>query len=103
MSPTWRRSESAIRFTSRRLKSLSARAGAACRSCNGRWGIGYGRSARLIDFMAEDGIVGAYNGAQAREVLFTMEQWESAKSGGRDALANAEMLTSMQFRTCRRS
>jgi S-DNA-T family DNA segregation ATPase FtsK/SpoIIIE len=38
-------------------------------------GIGYGRSARLIDFMAEDGIVGTYNGAQAREVLISPEQW----------------------------
>ena len=27
-------------------------------------GIGYGRAARLIDFMAEDGIVGQYNGAR---------------------------------------
>ncbi len=39
-------------------------------------GIGYGRGARLIDFMAEDGIVGPYNGSQAREVLITVEQWE---------------------------
>jgi S-DNA-T family DNA segregation ATPase FtsK/SpoIIIE len=39
-------------------------------------GIGYGRGARLIDYMAEDGIVGAYNGSQAREVLMTVEQWE---------------------------
>lgn len=39
-------------------------------------GIGYGRAARLIDFMAEDGIVGAYNGSQAREILLTVEQWE---------------------------
>jgi S-DNA-T family DNA segregation ATPase FtsK/SpoIIIE len=38
-------------------------------------GIGYGRAARLIDFMAEDGIVGDYNGSQAREVLYTPEQW----------------------------
>jgi len=38
-------------------------------------GIGYGRAARLIDFMAEDGIVGAYNGSNAREVLYTSEQW----------------------------
>ncbi|HWB00275.1 MAG TPA: DNA translocase FtsK, partial [Pirellulales bacterium] len=38
-------------------------------------GVGYGRGARLIDFMAEDGIVGAYNGSQAREVLVTMDQW----------------------------
>jgi DNA segregation ATPase FtsK/SpoIIIE, S-DNA-T family len=38
-------------------------------------GIGYGRAARLIDFMAEDGIVGNYNGSQAREVLITLDQW----------------------------
>jgi S-DNA-T family DNA segregation ATPase FtsK/SpoIIIE len=43
-------------------------------------GIGYGRAARLIDFMAEDGIVGAYNGSNAREVLFTPEEWEQRKS-----------------------
>lgn len=39
-------------------------------------GIGYGRAARLIDFMAEDGIVGPYNGSQAREVLISLEEWE---------------------------
>ena len=38
-------------------------------------GVGYGRAARLIDFMAEDGIVGPYNGSQAREVLISVEQW----------------------------
>ncbi len=38
-------------------------------------GIGYGRGARLVDYMAEDGIVGDYNGSQAREVLITLEQW----------------------------
>ncbi len=43
-------------------------------------GIGYGRAARLIDYMAEDGIVGQYNGSQAREVLVTLEQW-SAMNG----------------------
>ncbi|WP_231734047.1 DNA translocase FtsK [Calycomorphotria hydatis] len=45
-------------------------------------GIGYGRAARLIDYMAEDGIVGEYNGSQAREVMYTVEQWEAVKSGG---------------------
>jgi S-DNA-T family DNA segregation ATPase FtsK/SpoIIIE len=45
-------------------------------------GIGYGRAARLIDYMAEDGIVGSYNGSNAREVLFTPEQWEGMKAGG---------------------
>lgn len=44
-------------------------------------GIGYGRAARLIDYMAEDGIVGDYNGSQAREVLYTVEQWESMQGG----------------------
>jgi S-DNA-T family DNA segregation ATPase FtsK/SpoIIIE len=42
-------------------------------------GIGYGRAARLIDFMAEDGIVGAYNGSSAREVLYTPERWAALK------------------------
>ncbi|MEO1992327.1 MAG: DNA translocase FtsK, partial [Pirellulales bacterium] len=43
-------------------------------------GVGYGRGARLIDYMAEDGIVGAYAGSQAREVLMTMEEW-AARNG----------------------
>jgi S-DNA-T family DNA segregation ATPase FtsK/SpoIIIE len=54
-------------------------------------GIGYGRAARLIDFMAEDGVVGQYNGAQAREVLISLEEWEARSrrddSGGEAALA----------------
>jgi S-DNA-T family DNA segregation ATPase FtsK/SpoIIIE len=44
-------------------------------------GIGYGRAARLVDFMAEDGIVGAYNGSNAREVLYTPEQWATLRGG----------------------
>lgn len=43
-------------------------------------GIGYGRAARLVDYMAEDGIVGDYNGSQAREVLFTPEHWAAFKA-----------------------
>ena len=42
-------------------------------------GVGYGRAARLIDFMAEDGIVGPYNGSQAREVLISLDQWEAMR------------------------
>jgi S-DNA-T family DNA segregation ATPase FtsK/SpoIIIE len=45
-------------------------------------GIGYGRAARLIDFMAEDGIVGNYNGSQAREVLYSVEHWDQVKQNG---------------------
>src|SRR5262249_17432486 len=48
-------------------------------------GIGYGRAARLIDFMAEDGIVGDYNGSQARDVLYTPEQWQQLKESGAGA------------------
>jgi S-DNA-T family DNA segregation ATPase FtsK/SpoIIIE len=47
-------------------------------------GIGYGRAARLIDFMAEDGIVGAYNGSSAREVLYTPERWAALKNNPED-------------------
>ena len=56
-------------------------------------GIGYGRAARLIDFMAEDGIVGPYNGSQAREILMTLEQWQEITgqgSGDADSAAAAK-------------
>jgi S-DNA-T family DNA segregation ATPase FtsK/SpoIIIE len=46
-------------------------------------GIGYGRAARLIDFMAEDGFVGPYNGSQAREILLTLEKWEAMQGKGK--------------------
>ena len=45
-----------------------------------RLGIGYGRAARLVDQMAEDGIVGEYKGSQARETLLTLEQWKVLKA-----------------------
>ncbi len=41
--------------------------------------IGYSRAARLIDLMAEDGIVGEYKGSQAREVFVTLDEWQSQK------------------------
>ncbi|MCS7014914.1 MAG: DNA translocase FtsK [Gemmatales bacterium] len=43
-------------------------------------GIGYGRAARLIDWMAEDGIVGGYNGSNARQVLIKPEEWDLIKA-----------------------
>ncbi|MGL4420076.1 MAG: DNA translocase FtsK, partial [Gemmataceae bacterium] len=43
-------------------------------------GVGYGRASRLIDYMAEDGIVGGFNGSNARDVLITPEEWELRKS-----------------------
>jgi S-DNA-T family DNA segregation ATPase FtsK/SpoIIIE len=61
-------------------------------------GIGYGRAARLIDFMAEDGVVGQYNGAQAREVLISLEEWEArnqhvAASGEAASAAGTKYVT----------
>ncbi len=52
-------------------------------------GIGYGRAARLIDFMAEDGIVGEYKSGSAREVLYTWEEWETMKNGEEAGSASA--------------
>ena len=31
--------------------------------------------------LAEDGVVGSYNGSNAREVLLTPEDWEAKRSG----------------------
>lgn len=44
-------------------------------------GIGYGRAARMVDYMAEDGIVGQHNGSSAREILMTIDEWELIKQG----------------------
>jgi S-DNA-T family DNA segregation ATPase FtsK/SpoIIIE len=48
-------------------------------------GIGYGRAARLIDYMAEDGIVGEFKSGSAREVLYTWDEWEALKNGADEA------------------
>ncbi|AQQ72291.1 DNA translocase FtsK [Limihaloglobus sulfuriphilus] len=42
-------------------------------------GVGYNRAQRLIEMMAEYGILGEHKNAQAREVMLTMEQWEEIK------------------------
>ena len=41
---------------------------------------GDGRAARLIDFMAEDGIVGEFKKREPREVLYSWEEWDVIKS-----------------------
>ena len=53
-------------------------------------GIGYGRAARLIDFMAEDGVVGPYNGSQAREVVMSMDEWQQLQGGGDETTEPSE-------------
>ena len=44
-----------------------------------RLGIGYARASRIIEMMAASGILGEYKGSQAREVLMTIEQYESIR------------------------
>jgi S-DNA-T family DNA segregation ATPase FtsK/SpoIIIE len=44
-----------------------------------RLGIGYGRASRIIDQMAEAGLIGEHKGSQARECLITIEDWETMK------------------------
>ncbi|MDR1962866.1 MAG: DNA translocase FtsK 4TM domain-containing protein [Planctomycetaceae bacterium] len=41
-----------------------------------RFSVGYSRAARMIEFMAEDGVVGPYNGSKAREVIMTLRDWK---------------------------
>jgi len=42
--------------------------------------IGYSRSSRIIDQMADAGVLGDYKGSQARECLVTLEEWQDLKA-----------------------
>lgn len=61
-----------------------------------KMGIGYGRAARLIDFMAEDGYLGPYNGSKAREVLLSEAQWAAIRAGG-DQTEDSELESKIQL------
>ncbi|MGB2824409.1 MAG: DNA translocase FtsK, partial [Phycisphaerae bacterium] len=41
-----------------------------------RLSVGYSRASRIIDQMADAGILGDYKGSQARECLLSLEDWE---------------------------
>ncbi len=60
-------------------------------------GIGYGRAARLIDYMAEDGVVGEYNGSQARDVLISPEEWAKMQDDGYEPEAAAPRSNKVQL------
>ena len=62
-------------------------------------GIGYGRAAKLIDFMAEDGIVGDYNGSKAREVVMTMAQWQAMQGLEVDEDEDVDVTNARQAQT----
>ncbi|MFW6153915.1 MAG: DNA translocase FtsK 4TM domain-containing protein [Planctomycetota bacterium] len=46
-----------------------------------RLSIGYTRASRIVDQMAEAGILGEFKGSQAREVMMTLEDWHALKAG----------------------
>ena len=64
------------------LASQRERAKAAdrARSCSERSESATAR--RLIDFIADDGIVGEFKSGSAREVLYNWEECEALKNGG---------------------
>lgn len=43
--------------------------------------IGYGRASRIIEMMEQAGIIGEHKNAQAREVFYTLEQWDAMRNG----------------------
>lgn len=54
-----------------------------------RFSIGYSRAARMIDQMAEDGVVGPYNGSKSRAVITTLHDWRKKKEEHREIVEHA--------------
>lgn len=46
-----------------------------------KFGIGYGRASRIIDQMAEAGVLGEFKEGKARDILITIEEWDAICSG----------------------
>jgi S-DNA-T family DNA segregation ATPase FtsK/SpoIIIE len=44
-----------------------------------RLAVGYSRASRIIDQMAEAGLLGDYKGSQARECMITLEDWHAMR------------------------
>jgi len=61
-----------------------------------RLAIGYSRASRLIEEMAEAGIIGAYKGSQAREVQISLEEWEAMKAQAQADAAAVEVNGNVQ-------
>lgn len=59
-------------------KEVIVKAGRASTSLlQRRLSIGYGRAAKILDMLEENGVIGPPNGAKPREVLITPEQYEA--------------------------
>ncbi len=50
--------------------------------------IGYGRASRLIEMMAQAGIVGEYKGTQSREATITVAEWDAMQSAAKSDAAS---------------
>jgi len=50
-----------------------------------KFAIGYTRASRLIDLMAEEGLLGEYKGSQAREVQMSLEEWVALNPEARES------------------
>ncbi len=48
-----------------------------------KFAIGYTRASRLIDLMAEEGVLGEFKGSQARDVEMTLDDWVAINPEGR--------------------
>lgn len=55
-----------------------------------KFAIGYTRASRLIDLMAEEGIIGEYKGSQAREVQMTLPEWVALNPEAREHAEEGE-------------
>ncbi len=49
-----------------------------------RFKVGYARAGRIVDQMAERGIISGFEGSKPRRVLISKEQWEEMKMGSRN-------------------
>ncbi len=47
-----------------------------------KFGIGYGRASRIIDQMAEAGVLGPFKEGKARDILVTIDEWNALCDGG---------------------
>ncbi|MHC4821547.1 MAG: DNA translocase FtsK, partial [Planctomycetota bacterium] len=51
--------------------------------------IGYTRASRLLDLMRKEGIVGAYRGSKASEVMMNLDEYEARVAAAREARVHA--------------
>ena len=52
-----------------------------------RLSIGYSRASRIVDQMADAGLLGDHKGSQARECLITLEEWQALQQSIADDLS----------------